>query len=296
MSDRAKWKVRGRVRTLRAEFAEWDPRQEVWQAPRRVSSVTFHPNGTIRESEHQNPDASISRSTYLYDDVGRLVEVQFWMNDGPMSKVLHSYDDAGRPLHTVNVAQDRTVRESETYRYDGGGRKTKVQLVDCANCFYGFEGTEHAYGAPGAATMTVTYDERDQPADVLFHDPDHNLLQRVVFTRDRDGRLVSEEIVRGELLQNALDSAPPEERARANALLATVFGPDQTLSRTTYAYDQRGRRVERRTRMGTLGENRTTFRYDDYDNPVEETTEDRSREVNIDENGIEEVTAETVQR
>jgi len=144
--------------------------------------------------------------------------------------------------------------------------------------------------------MTVTYDERDQPADVLFHDPDHNLLQRVVFTRDRDGRLVSEEIVRGELLQNALDSAPPEERARANALLATVFGPDQTLSRTTYAYDQRGRRVERRTRMGTLGENRTTFRYDDYDNPVEETTEDRSREVNIDENGIEEVTAETVQR
>ena len=48
--------------------------------------------------------------------------------------------------------------------------------------------------------------------------------------------------------------------------------------------------------MGTLGEEHATFRYDHHDNPIEETTEDASREVDVDENGTVRTTAENIQR
>ena len=50
-----------------------------------------------------------------------------------------------------------------------------------------------------------------------------------------------------------------------------IFGDGPTVS-TTYAYDQKGRRIERQMRMGDLGGHLTTSRYDDHDNPIEETT------------------------
>ena len=104
----------------------------------------------------------------------------------------------------------------------------------------------------------------------MFHDADQRLLRRVVFTRDGAGRLTKEELHLGE------ESPFPE----------ILFGPNSVLSTTTYAYDAKGRILERRTRMGQIGEHRTTFRYDDRDNPTEETNEDISREMQIDDAGV----------
>jgi hypothetical protein len=64
-----------------------------------------------------------------------------------------------------------------------------------------------------------------------------------------------------------------------------LFGPDKPMMSTTYAYDQKGRRIERHMRMGDLGGHRTTFRYDDSDNAIEETTVDTTREMQIDNEG-----------
>jgi len=50
-------------------------------------------------------------------------------------------------------------------------------------------------------------------------------------------------------------------------------------------YDERGRRIERENRMGTLGGHRTTYRYEDHDEAVEETTEDTTREASLNEDG-----------
>ena len=38
-------------------------------------------------------------------------------------------------------------------------------------------------------------------------------------------------------------------------------------------------------RMGSLSEERTTFQYDDKDNPIEEVSEDHSREIHLDDAG-----------
>ena len=60
--------------------------------------------------------------------------------------------------------------------------------------------------------------------------------------------------------------------------LAAAFGPSSAFLTNSYTYDQNGRRAERINRMGLLGENRTTFHFDDHDNPIEQISEYTSTE------------------
>ena len=253
----------------------------------------FLPDGKIGTIEQHNFDGSVSRRTHLYNDAGRLAESQFRMDDGPISKVLHSYDEAGRELRTVDVAPDGTRRESEICSYDSSGRKTTVRFLSLEqqqpNMCYGIEGTEQAYMAPGAATMTIAHDERHRPAEVLFHDASGDLVRRLVFTRDREGSVLSEEVYFGGTfpfadMEKAFDIATPEDRTRVSAMIAAASS-DQMFSSTTYAYDQQGRLLERIRTMGMLGRHRTTFRYDDDDSLIEEATDENSRSVNVDDSG-----------
>jgi hypothetical protein len=87
----------------------------------------------------------------------------------------------------------------------------------------------------------------------------------------------------GRLLGPAFDATvPPDERASLRELLKTVF-EDHTFSLATYAYDEKGHRIETVRRMGTLSEERVTVRYDDFDNPVEEVRSDVNREMRMDD-------------
>jgi hypothetical protein len=294
MNDVAEWKARGPVRTCRREFAEWDRSRNIWQDPRGLTILTFRPDGQLSESEGHNPDGSVARSARVYDDSGRLVETQTWMNDEPRRRVLYAYDAAGRPSGAVDLAPDGTRREAETCRYDDDGRKTKVSFLadhgTNAAISYAVEGTEIAIGAPAAVTSTVSYDDRERPAEVSFHDANQTLVRRIVFSRDRDGRVLTEVVHFGgttpftNVLPGA-DEVPTEEHAKMAALLANVFA-EQTLMSTSYAYDHAGRLMERVRRMGSLSEERTSFQYDDHDNPVEEISEDRGRSADIDDDGV----------
>jgi hypothetical protein len=272
MTALAAWNVHGEVHSLRTEFAEWDLTLEQWRAAQYFTIVRFRPGGAIGENEHHNPDGTISQSSYIYDTAGRMQEARFGMNDGPVSRNLYLYDERGRLARVVGVEPDGTEREAETYSYGQDGKRTKVYFVpkQFVNAFmYAIEGTVQSYGAPGAGTITTLYDDGGRPSEVLFHDADRRLLRRVVFTRDGMGRLITEEMHLGE------ESPFPE----------LLFGANSVLSTTTYVYDAKGRILQRRTRMGELGERHTTFRYDDHDNPTEETNEDVSREMQIDDAG-----------
>jgi hypothetical protein len=202
------------------------------------------------------------------------------MNDGPVGKSLYFYDDRERLTRVVDVHKDGTERESETYSYDQNGKRTKTYFVSkhLVNAFmYSIEGTTQSYGAEGASTITTRYDHRGKPDEVLFHDADQRLLRRVVFTRDGAGRLTTEELYLGE------ESPSPN----------IVFGPNSVLSSTSYTYDAKGRILERRTRTGELGDHRTTFGYDEHGNPADESHEDISREMQIDEAGVLQAMKET---
>jgi YD repeat-containing protein len=298
MSDVAKWKLRGPVRTLRSETAEWDAAREAWKPSRHFSAAEFQADGKISLQEFYNPDGTIFRTTYRYDNRGRLVEVQGGPSSGPFSKSLYSYDEAGRPLRTVNVAADGTVKESESYRYDSTGRKTKVTFLDerplgagAVHYSIGVEGSgaDFAIRVSDATTMTTSYGEHDQPEEMLFHDASHAVVTRVTFTRDREGRATGEVVQFGNQfpfpeMRDVIAKLSAEEKAAMAAVLAQAFD-GKTLHSRSYAYDRQGRLLEKTERMGTLSEDRTTYRYDDRDNPIEELKEDQSRELGVDNPG-----------
>jgi YD repeat-containing protein len=297
MSDVAKWKLRGPVRTLRSETAEWDAAREAWKPSRRFLAAEFQADGKISLQESYNPDGTIFRTTYRYDNRGRLVEVQGGPASGPFRKTLYSYDESGRPLRTVNVATDGTVKESESYRYDSTGRKTKVTFLDerplggAVHYSIGVEGSgsDFAIGVSDAATMTTSYGEHDQPEEMLFHDASHAVVMRVTFTRDREGRAIGEVVQFGNQfpfpeMRDVIEKLSAEEKAAMAAVLAQAFD-GKTLHSRSYAYDRQGRLLEKTERMGTLSEDRTTYRYDDRDNPIEELKEDQSRELGVDKPG-----------
>jgi hypothetical protein len=293
MTDLALWNVHGPVDTLRTETAEWDRVKEGWQPAKLQTVVRFRPDGQIAEAEYHNPDGSIARRTCVYNDAGQILEARFQTKDGPVSKTISSYDNSGRLVRTVNIDENGARTESEIYRYDSSGRKTRVQFLPKVEGNVGYsmdvEGALAMFGTSGAATMTTAYDDQDRANEVLIHDASHRLLRRMTYTRDSAGRLLKEEVKldRGAPfpdMEERLKEAPPEARESLQAALATILGANNPLS-NTYAYDEKGRQVEKIMRMGLLGEHRTTFHFDDHDNPIEEVSEDINREVRMDEQG-----------
>ena len=281
------WNVRGPVETLRTESAEWGLTTEAWKAPRSFSLIRFRPDGRISETEYHNPDGSISRNLNLYDDAGRIRESRSHSNDALIGKRIWFYDDSGRTVRLVDVDQNGVERESELYSYNANGHQTKIvflpkQEPNTGIDYSGF--AEASYVAPGAATVTTVCDE------VLIHDVNHRLLQRLVISRDAEGRVAKEEMrLAGQMpfpgVTKELENASPETHEAAMEAFQKLFGPDKPMMSTTYAYDQKGRRIERHVRMGDLGGHRTTFRFDDRDNAIEETTVDATREMHIDGEG-----------
>jgi hypothetical protein len=294
MTDLANWKVHGPVHTLRTELAEWDLSLQQWKPPHPFTLVRFNPDGKIGETEHHNADGSIARASFAYDADGRLRETRSGISDKPTRKSVYSYDAAGRLARVVSVDLDGTESEAEVYSNGQDGKRTRVQFISKQGAniaSYAIEGSEVSYGAPGAVTITTRYDDREQPDEVLFKDQDHRVVRRVVFTRDSAGRLVREEAHLGEQLpfpsiEKELENQPPEAREKLLAAFSKAFGPQLILFSASYSYDEKGRLAERRRRTGELdGGQRTTYRYDDRGNPIEEIDKDKSIDWQIDDTG-----------
>ena len=295
MIDVTKWKVRGPVATLTTEHSTWDIAHEEWQPPRGFAITSFRPDGLVSATDFHNPDGSIAHSRWVYDDAGRLMESSFQLGDGPIDRTVYSYDEVGRHVRTLQVSHDSTQTETEICTYDSGGNKTKVRFLGHLGTRNGFgvEGSEQSYPAPEATTITTAYDEKHLPTRTVFEDTNRKPVTTVTLIRDATGRLVQEEMAmdRESMLTNVLQEVPPEQREAAAAIFQEALG---RFSSTSYTYDGQGRRVERTIRMGTLGEYRSTYLYQDRDDPVEEITEDIHREANINENGGVEYTPDRV--
>ncbi len=247
MSDLAKWKVHGPVKTLSTELA----------------LTSFDPEGKVSTSDFYNPDGSIFHSRWLYDDAGSLIESNSCLDEGAIDRTVYFYDEAGRHHRTV---QKTTI---ETSTYDALGLRTQIKFLSHsgANVSYGIEGSEQSYGAPGAARMVITGDK------VLFQDENGQNLRAVTLVRDSAGRLIREEVRVEPSSLPLLANVPEEFAAEFNCF-------------TTYTYDARGRRLERIIKFGSISESRTTWQYEDRDDPITETTEAINRELSCDDEGV----------
>jgi YD repeat-containing protein len=302
MTDLAQSNVHGPVETLRTEWAEWDPAKEDWQPDKQQTLIRFRPDGQISEIEHHNPDGSTSLTTYTYNEAGEILETRSKTEDGAV-KTTYSYDGSGRIVRRVIVDENGNVGGSEVFNYDAGGRKTGIYFHPGQQRKMAKSGQAEkpaalftVGGGPDPITITTTYHDYDQPAEVLIHNAAHLLLRRTIYTRDSAGRLAKEEVYMGAgfpEIETRFKDAPPEVRESIAATISTVFGPNKAMSTTTYTYDQNGRQAERVMSMGPLGERRTSFRFDDRDNPTEEISEDTSRDVGLDAQGNPQPTRES---
>ncbi len=287
MDDLTKWKVDGPVASLKTETATWDPNQQYWEPARHSTVASFRPDGTISSSDSYNSDGSIvAHSKWLYDPSGRLMEYRSWMNDEPADRSLYLYDEAGRHVRTVGVSHDGSETDAEVCSYDAEGKRTKVSLLSSrvGNVSYGIEGTDMSLGAPGATKMVTTYDHSELPVKVVFEDADQNPLRQAILRRDSVGRLVNLEIHMGgqSIFGHGNQPVSPEGERATSLLMQAVGG---IFANTTFSYDGQGRLLERTNSMFNLGGHRTTYRYGDRDDPIEETTEHRHREASLDDDG-----------
>jgi YD repeat-containing protein len=296
----ADWNLRGPVHTVRVEQATWDAEGQSWKPARQFTTVTFRTDGRAAEVLTHNPDGSTAYEAWVYDDSGRLLEKRNRMNDDTPVRVTYDYDAGGRVVLALQVTPDGSRSEIERSTYDEAGRRTKISVLPKlpsdfgdSSVSYGVEGSRTSYGAPGATALATDYDERGLPAMGTFRDAEGRVVLRVTFTRDDEGRLLTEEARMGgpSFLANVPpdQDLPDEARAQVAAFAGVAF-PDDVFSAASQRYDAAGRLIERTSRFGPMFEERTTYEYGDHEEAtmetlVEETSAGWSRSMNSDDGG-----------
>jgi len=282
--DKAHWHLRGPVRSMRSEVAQWDPARHSWADRTFSQAATFDEQGHVTVLDQRGPEQSTARTLTTYDERGRPLQSQSGIVGGAAG-VTHTwrYDERGRLAGMTVKGTDGTVHRGEEWSYDDSGRKSRKTALGGGNVDgYFVEDTNCAYAAHGAVQQTTYYDEQGRVMEVDFVDANGSVVQHVVFERDALGHIVSEE---GRMAGAA--SLPPqpgmsdEDFQTFQGLVAYAFGS----IRTTYEYDTDGRRISEVRQMGRLAEHRSTFRYDERGNLLEKRDHHVDRQMDFDEAG-----------
>jgi YD repeat-containing protein len=284
MIDASHWKLRGPVRSMRGEIAEWDGERTAWKEPRFVLFVVFDAAGRVTQMDQRGVNESIHRKTYAYDADGRVLEETAGTVGERHAHVRRwTYDDHGRVTSIVGTSADGAPTLQHHCTYEAGRRVERITFPagKTYNAF-AVDGSEFFYGAPGAVSQTTYYDEGGKSILSEFHDAAGAVVQRVTFNRDGHGRLLVEE-ARGP----GAFSVPRQpgmsdaDFARMKALFEDVWGS----TRTAYEYGPDGRLLTRLKVTGRMGEERRTYEYDANGNVAGESGTRVTRDFNSDANG-----------
>ena len=275
MNDRKRWELRGPVRTCDVERTWFVPRcgSETCEVEESGDStrLEFRSDGGLAETRHRNPDGSEWTTVYHYRDDGRLGRVEC----SNLWRRVSEYDSSGRLARVIAWTAEGSEHTAETYEYEERCKK-KTVLVDTGGQTpnaWGVEGTDSFYPGHGAKCVTTVYDERDRPVEMQFRLGDGQLISRVTLRYDESGNLVEE------AQSNADEAVPTALRDSLNAeqleTIRVFFGVSEP-NRRLHRYDERGRRIESYSRMGPLSETRTTTEYNEFGDPVCQSTEEAS--------------------
>jgi YD repeat-containing protein len=294
VTDTRHWQLRGAVRTMRSEIAEWDTEGSGWGPARFFNDARFDEDGRLLQLDQRGVNDSVHRTIYAYDERKRLIEKQLGTaGAAAQHRVIHAYDPDGRLVRATTIDVDGAEHVTQTCSYDEHGGRATIENLPANLDGYSIDGSDLFYGAPGAVRQTTKYDDRALAVESVFHDATGAVIRRVVLTRDAAGRVLIEEAQNGEGF--ALPDTPemsPEDREKMASMVASVFGS----MRTTYTYDAEGLLVEENRQMGLLSEDRTTYSYDDRGHRIAELEESVSREMGLDEEGRPQAKPDTKRR
>lgn len=322
-TDKEMHNLRGPVQSVRVELVRFEEENgRRTEKPWYGYSLSFNPEGQITAHVHYHPDGSSWRTSNDYSEAGKLLATRSYDASGQLShQVRYVYDADGRlaAAHTVRARGEMT--SPVTYSYYTQGRKTKTEVIEyeeacgvagdngkAASCatgdaggahiMFALEGTDSAFGVPGARTVKTIYEPSGKPVELAFYGARGALLQKVVLTYDAGGRLIEEtQYGSGGLFPCGSQRGWARWLAPVGLRLAKAFLFGRSaylysvrrgelrkvgrsmlygtlLSETAYAYDAQGRRSERVIRFcGSTGE-RTGYSYDKEGNQVEEASYD----------------------
>jgi len=194
--------------------------------------------------------------------------------DGSLAEVQHRNPD-GSEWTTMNVCDECVV---ESWGRDERGRQTRTQHLEAPPAgAVGYNVEGGAYPAEGATTITTVYGDREQPLEILFHDADRRLVNRVEFVYDEAGRLI-EETWNQPFPAAMLEKMGPEQTHALRALFENLW-------RRRHRYDAQDRRVETTMEFGSLVGQRTTVTYNEQGDPAEKVQIEHIRELSMDGEG-----------
>jgi hypothetical protein len=228
-----------------------------------VTVLEFRSDGSLERHWYRNPPPNSSEWTNFYDySSANQLTTERAEQDGKITITkLFEYDSAGRISRIIVPDKNGQQRVSETYSYDTDGRKKKILYIDpelpsegCGTMF-GLDGTDAAYSAPGAASITSIYDEHDRPIEHLFHDGGGELITRIHLRHDERGNLVEEVCAHQKLPSEMLGQISPEQREAVRMLFTF---------RRHHRYDEQDRRIETSTKMAPNDIELETFAYNGH--------------------------------
>jgi hypothetical protein len=282
VSDRETHGLRGPAASVRTEHFDCDQQTgEVAAKPRFANVFTYDREGRTISSTHENPGGSVSTTNFTYNDRGDLARTTYEWAGKPGADTVYHYDEAGTLVRVTQYNTAGSERESSRFTYHPGGGKTEVrfgataseiaELVSAAKASAGDSNMEFGVDLP-PATTTIHYDAKGKPLEELAHDDNHVLIRKTVHTYDGKGLLLETRQESGHKFPFSLPSNDPsrgpDEREALERIVERVFRPGTNIVRTTYAYDDEGRRIEEVTQIGPFSRSRSTMQYDEHGNPI----------------------------
>jgi len=224
----------------------------------------YREDGKISVTEHRW-NGQGSRSTFEYDEAGRLVETQISIGDESAGRVAYEYDESGRLVRQVGYGREGArVTEERSYAPDGSHVRVHPFPEGVTDVYCPVDGADYYFSGPGAREMVTAYDPEDRISEMLLKNADGEVLRRFVLTRDRQGRLVKDELLLDGESASMTTEYTYDELGRLTATLRRHFGLEEESQ--TYSYDDRGNQAEVVT---DRGQTRYTYKYDRQGNWIE---------------------------
>lgn len=189
-------------------------------------------------------------------------KILFWQGNicsGSRSERQYSYDNSGRILSIQGSTADHT----DNFQYEHG-RKIRIRTVPArperergafsVNVI--FESTEQGEVLSEGGTVTMVFNEWDEPAESEVRDTAAHVLAKVIHEYDSDGRLIREELIQDRsefsLPKKFRDQIPAEEREAVYAQIREKLQEHDLSSRCErfYVYNQQRQMTEMHYQMG----------------------------------------------
>jgi YD repeat-containing protein len=263
VTDRERRELRGPVKTVVWESFDWDNKAgAVPEKPSRREELTFSREGNLLEDISQYQDRSKQRSTYVYDEAGRLRETKWRSADGTEGSSKVKYDQDGQPI------QDGA---KVTYSSENG-HKVKTEVFEAKTAgvdrAFGFEDgpSQASWNISNAALASTFYDGMGRQSEIVFYDDEHVQISKLVRKYDERGRVTSEEqqIVSPRVFAGQRDTQGEGMPKDVAQVFARIFSKEGGPMRMTFKYDDQDRVIEQTHEMGLFGYERTVSFYNEH--------------------------------